>query len=147
MPLGPRVARVARIAPFVPRGPPSAGHTPGGTPSTPAEPVPPSPPAGPAVLSVGAPSRSAGDHRWCENVTVRFHNTGGTAVKSGEVVFATHIIGLLGVDWATITSRQALPAPIAAGEVVSRTYGVCVEAWRVPMGMRVETRAATATWT
>ncbi|MCX5387689.1 hypothetical protein [Streptomyces sp. NBC_00083] len=98
------------------------------------------------MLDVGAPSRSTGAHRWCENVTVQFHNTGGTAVKSGSAVFETHIIGLLGVDWATITSRQALPAPIAAGAVVSRTYGVCVDAWRVPLGMRVETRAVTATW-
>ncbi|MFE9122575.1 hypothetical protein [Streptomyces sp. NPDC007172] len=130
----------------------SAGGSSGGatdpsdTPSAPGPPGRPSPPAGPAVLSVGAPSRSAGDHRWCENVTVRFRNTGGTAVKSGSVVFATHIIGLLGVDWATMTSSQPLPAPIAAGAVASRTYGVCVDAWRVPLGMHVETRSVTASW-
>ncbi|MFF3153286.1 hypothetical protein [Streptomyces sp. NPDC057910] len=125
----------------------SGGATdPSGTPSPPGTPGRPSPPAGPAVLSVGAPSRSPGEHRWCENVTVRFRNTGGTAVKSGSVVFATHIIGLLGVDWATMTSSQPLPAPIAAGAVVSRTYGVCVDAWRVPLGMHVETRSVTASW-
>lgn len=79
-------------------------------------------------------------------MTVQFRNSGGTAVKSGSVMFATHIIGLLGVDWATITSRQALPVPIAAGAASSRTYGVCVEAWRVPLGMHVETRSVTASW-
>ncbi|WP_449347277.1 hypothetical protein [Streptomyces xanthochromogenes] len=126
---------------------PSHPSGPSGTPSAPGTPPGrPSPPAGPAVLSVGAPSRSAGDHRWCENVTVQFRNTGGTAVKSGSVVFATHIIGLLGVDWATMTSSRPLPVPIAAGAVVSRTYGVCVDAWRVPLGMHVETRTVTASW-
>ncbi|MEU9196723.1 hypothetical protein [Streptomyces hundungensis] len=79
-------------------------------------------------------------------MTVQFRNTGGTAVKSGSVIFATHIIGLLGVDWATITSRQDLPVPIPAGTVRSRTYEVCVDAWRVPLGMHVETRSVTASW-
>ncbi|MFD7340042.1 hypothetical protein ACFV98_29185 [Streptomyces violascens] len=119
---------------------PGTPASPSGTPSGSAK------PAGPAVLSLGAPSRSAGDHRWCEKVTVQFRNSGGTAVKSGSVVFATHIIGMLGVDWATITSSQALPLPIPAGGVVSHTYGVCVEAWRVPLGMHVETRSVTASW-
>ncbi|MGW1868278.1 hypothetical protein ACWCPS_22275 [Streptomyces mauvecolor] len=117
-----------------------APASPSGTPSGSAK------PAGPAVLGLGAPSRSAGDHRWCEKVTVQFRNSGGTAVKSGSVVFATHIVGMLGVDWATITSSQALPLPIPAGGAVSHTYGVCVEAWRVPLGMHVETRSVTASW-
>ncbi|MFE9368858.1 hypothetical protein ACFYM2_03585 [Streptomyces sp. NPDC006711] len=95
---------------------------------------------------MGTPSRAAGAHRWCENVTVRFRNTGGTAVTSGSVTFATHVIGLLGVDWATLTSRQPLPVPIGAGVEVERTFGVCVDAWRVPLGIHVETRSATATW-
>ncbi|MGW2859954.1 hypothetical protein [Streptomyces sp. NPDC001205] len=142
-------------APAPPGRSPSAGSP--GTPGAPASPGTPTTPSGtpsgstgpapgPAVLSLGAPSRSAGDHRWCEDVTVPFRNSGGTAVKSGTVVFATHIIGLLGVDWATITTSQALPVPIAAGASTSRTYGVCVDAWRVPLGMHVETRSVTASW-
>ncbi|MFF3979185.1 hypothetical protein [Streptomyces sp. NPDC001828] len=134
-------------APGTPGGSSGGPSGPSGTPSAPGTPGRPSPPpAGPAVLDVGAPNRSAGDQRWCENVTVRFRNTGGTAVTSGSVVFATHIIGLLGVDWATRTSTQPLPVPIAAGASASRTYGVCVDAWRVPLGMHVETRAVTASW-
>ncbi|WP_438292677.1 hypothetical protein [Streptomyces sp. HUAS TT7] len=123
----------------VPKAPGTPG-APSGTPSGSAK------PAGPAVLGLGAPSRSAGDHRWCENVTVQFRNSGGTAVKSGSVMFATHIVGMLGMDWATITSSQALPLPIPAHGAVSHTYGVCVEAWRVPLGMHVETRSVTASW-
>ncbi|MFI6049909.1 hypothetical protein ACIBCO_07400 [Streptomyces violascens] len=139
------------------KSPSAPGHSasggPSGAPGSPGTPSAPSGtpsgsgrPAGPAVLALGTPSRSAGDHRWCENVTVQFRNSGGTAVKSGSVTFATHIIGMLGVDWATITSSQALPLPIPAGGVVSHTYGVCVEAWRVPLGMHVETRSVTASW-
>ncbi|MER7763476.1 hypothetical protein [Streptomyces sp. NPDC097619] len=75
-----------------------------------------------------------------------FRNAGGTAVRSGSVTFGTHIIGALGVDWATITSTADLPAPIRAGARVTETYRVCVEAWRVPLGMRVETREVTADW-
>ncbi|MET9854032.1 hypothetical protein ABZY57_13915 [Streptomyces sp. NPDC006450] len=130
--------------------PPTA---PGGTPGTPSSPPPkprPSgpaqPPATPAKLSIGAPTRTATAERWCEQVTVSFTNTGGTAARSGTVSFATHIIGALGVDWATINSTQPLPAPIAGGTTKTQTYRICVEAWRVPLGMRVETQKVTATW-
>ncbi|MFE6102934.1 hypothetical protein ACFVQ4_23625 [Streptomyces laurentii] len=75
-----------------------------------------------------------------------FRNTGGTATRSGSVTFATHVIGALGVDWATLTSDQPLPAPLAAGASQTRTYTVCVDAWRVPLGMRVDTREVTAEW-
>ncbi|MFE9553639.1 hypothetical protein ACFYOD_09195 [Streptomyces sp. NPDC006703] len=139
----------APSGPSAPQGgnsPSAPGRSGTGGPTGTGSPSPAPPPAGPAVLTLGAPSRSAGDHRWCENVTVRFGNTGGTAVNSGTVTFATHVIGLLGVDWATITSSQALPVPIGAGAVRSQTYGVCVEAWRVPLGMHVETRSVTASW-
>ncbi|MGW7613960.1 hypothetical protein ACWGKW_43410 [Streptomyces sp. NPDC054766] len=102
--------------------------------------------AGPAVLSVGDTSRAAADRRWCEKVTVSFSNTGGTAVRSGTVTFGTHIIGSLGIDWATIPSTEALPAPIAAGAKKSRTWTVCVDAWRVPLGMHVETRDVSVQW-
>lgn len=79
-------------------------------------------------------------------MTVEFRNTGGSPARSGTVTFATHIIGALGVDWATITSSQPLPAPIRAGAARSETYTVCVDSWRVPLGMRVETRDVTAVW-
>lgn len=133
--------------------PPSS--TPGtpGTPGTPSSPPPkprPSgpakPPATPAKLSIGAPTRTGTAERWCEQVTVSFTNTGGTAARSGTVSFATHIIGALGVDWATINSTQPLPAPIAGGTTKTQTYRICVESWRVPLGMRVETQKVTATW-
>ncbi len=104
-------------------------------------------PAGPAVLKiVGEPVRKATDKRWCEKVTVTFQNTGGTAVRSGEVAFGTHIIGGLGIDWATIKSTQALSAPIAAGAKKEQTWTVCVEDWRVPLGMHIETQDVSVKW-
>ncbi|MFF1919040.1 hypothetical protein ACFVW8_00430 [Streptomyces sp. NPDC058221] len=112
------------------------------TPSAPGS----SAPAGPAVLKVGAPGRAAADDRWCEKVTVEFRNTGGSPVRSGTVTFATHIIGGLGIDWATRESTAPLPAPIDAGAARKKTYTVCVDSWRVPLGMHVETRDVTAVW-
>ncbi|MGW1706368.1 hypothetical protein ACWCP8_12730 [Streptomyces sp. NPDC002206] len=103
-------------------------------------------PAGPAVLTLSAPERAAADDRWCEKVTVEFRNTGGSPVRSGTVTFATHIIGALGIDWATIESTAPLPAPIDAGAARKKTYTVCVDAWRVPLGMHIETRDVTAVW-
>ncbi|MGW6686621.1 hypothetical protein [Streptomyces sp. NPDC054961] len=126
----------------------SSGSPAPGTPSGPATKPGTTTPAPPtaAQLSVGAPVRTAAADRWCEQVTVSFANTGGTAARSGTVAFATHIIGALGVDWATITTAQPLPAPIAGNTTKTQTYQVCVEAWRVPLGMRVETQKVTATW-
>ncbi|MFB6628662.1 hypothetical protein ACFCWY_02070 [Streptomyces sp. NPDC056362] len=118
---------------------PSAPGT--GTPS----PAPTTPP-GPAVLTVSAPGLAAGDRRWCQRVTVTFRNTGGSPATSGTVGFSTHIIGLLGTDWATVDSRQPLPAPIAPGTARTETYTVCVDSWRVPLGMRIDTREVTAAW-
>ncbi|MGX5392129.1 hypothetical protein ACWLMY_09665 [Streptomyces anulatus] len=135
-----------------PERPPSSGGpgTPSppddGTPGVPGTPEPPAPPATPAALTLSAPQRAAADKRWCEKVTVEFRNTGGSPARSGTVTFATHIIGALGVDWATITSSQPLPAPIGAGSARSETYTVCVESWRVPLGMRVETQDVSAVW-
>lgn len=134
-------------------GSPAEPGTPGapGTPSAPGTsgPVTPSAPgsgtpAGPAVLAVGDPVREAADERWCEKVTVEFRNTGGSPARAGTVTFATHVIGALGVDWATIESTGPLPAPIGAGAARTATYTVCVDAWRVPLGMHVETRDVTA---
>lgn len=92
------------------------------------------------------PTRKPTDKRWCEKVTVAFHNSGGTAVRSGTVTFGTHIIGALGIDWATVESTHELPAPIGAGAREERTWTVCVEAWRVPLGMHIETRDASVRW-
>ncbi|WP_411088839.1 hypothetical protein [Streptomyces sp. 061-3] len=114
-------------------------------PSAPSAPGPTAP-AGPAVLTLSAPERAVADDRWCEKVTVEFRNTGGSPVRSGTVTFATHIIGALGIDWATIESTAPLPAPIDAGAALKKTYTVCVDAWRVPLGMHIETRDVTAVW-
>ncbi|MFK0128909.1 hypothetical protein ACIQRZ_01015 [Streptomyces rubiginosohelvolus] len=143
--------------PSKPGGSGGAGSPPGGStgnpsppgsgsPGTPGSPKPPAPPATPAALTLSAPQRAAADKRWCEKVTVEFRNTGGSPARSGTVTFATHIIGALGVDWATITSSQPLPAPIDARSTRSKTYTVCVESWRVPLGMRVETQDVSAVW-
>ncbi|MFI1481471.1 hypothetical protein [Streptomyces sp. NPDC020747] len=117
-------------------GPDTGTGTPGGDPGSPASPAKP----GPAVLDIGDPEREPADKRWCEKVTVGFHNTGGTAVRSGTVTLGTHIIGALGIDWATVESAEKLPAPIAPGAREEKTWTVCVDAWRVPLGMHVETR-------
>ncbi|GHC76737.1 hypothetical protein GCM10010349_57120 [Streptomyces flavofungini] len=124
-------------------GPPS---DPG--PSTPPKPKPnpkPKPPT-PATLKVGAPRREAADKRWCEDVTLTFRNTGGTSVRSGSVTLGTHIIGALGVDWGTIEATRKLPAPIRAGRTVRKTWPICVDWWRVPLGMRIETRDVDVQW-
>ncbi|WP_199918910.1 hypothetical protein [Streptomyces sp. NRRL F-5053] len=97
-------------------------------------------PARPAVLEAGKIERAETDVRWCEKVTVRFRNTGGTAVTEGSVAFGTHIIGGLGVDWATRTSTRELPVPIEAGASRTKTWKLCVDAWRVPLGMHIETK-------
>ena len=103
-------------------------------------------PSGPAALTAGRPERQPTDRRWCEKVTVSFRNTGGTPVRSCTLTLGTHIIGALGTDWATIESTEALPAPIAAGTSVEGTWTVCVDAWRVPPGMHVETRDVAVRW-
>jgi hypothetical protein len=95
---------------------------------------------------VSAPTREATDKRWCEKVTVSFRNTGGTAVRSGTVTLGTHIIGALGIDWATIDSTRDLPAPIAAGAGSTKTWTVCVDDWRVPLGMHIETQDVSVQW-
>ncbi len=105
----------------------------------------PDPPGGPAVLTAGEPRREKADDRWCEKVTVRLTNSGGRAVTGGRVTFGTHIIGALGVDWATRESTHALPVPIAAGQAKEKTWKVCVAAWRVPLGMHIETREVRLT--
>lgn len=124
----------------------SAGGTPPDAPS-PAPTAPPSTaPAGPASLAVSDPVRAGTDQRWCEEVTLTFDNSGGTAVRSGTVTFGTHVIDAIGIDWATRESTAALPTPIAAGARKDKTWTVCVDAWRVPLGMHIETRDVSVRW-
>ncbi|MBT2423878.1 hypothetical protein J7F01_36275 [Streptomyces sp. ISL-22] len=142
--------RTARAAPrpsqaLGPTATPTATDSSAPPRSSPAPSAPPSP-AAPAQLTVSEPAREPTEQRWCEKVTVAFHNSGGTAVRSGTVTFGTHIIGALGIDWATVESTHELPAPIGAGAREERTWTVCVEAWRVPLGMHIETRDVSVRW-
>ncbi|AEW95333.1 MULTISPECIES: hypothetical protein [Streptomycetaceae] len=143
---GPAASRIAPSTspPATPTPTPSTGE-----PANPGPvPVPPGPPdsgqppsARPARLTMDDPVRAPGDQRWCDEVTVVFTDTGDLPVTSGTVTFATHVIGLLGTDWATVTTTRPVPVPIAGGRSVRRAYQVCVDAWRVPLGMHVETRS------
>ncbi|WP_432020624.1 hypothetical protein [Streptomyces sp. 1222.5] len=116
-------------------------HAPDPSPSRTSAPRP-----SPADLSWGDPATADADQRWCQKVTVGFHNSGGTAVRSGSVTFGTHIIGGLGIDWGTVESTEGLPAPIGPGARTDHTWTVCVDAWRVPLGMHIETRDVTVRW-
>ncbi|WP_413800245.1 hypothetical protein [Streptomyces iranensis] len=116
--------------------PSGSGSDPSGTPT----------PTGPAALKVGKPERTATDERWCEKVKVEFRNTGGAPVASGTVTFGTHVIDALGIDWATLESKEELPAPIGAGQKKEKTWSVCVDDWRVPLGMHIETQDISVSW-
>lgn len=92
------------------------------------------------------PFRAKTDQRWCEDVTLTFVNSGGTAVGSGTITFGSHVVDALGTDWATRESTAPLPVPITAGTRKERTWTVCVDAWRVPLGMHIETRDVSVRW-
>ncbi|NUP24509.1 MAG: hypothetical protein HOZ81_52350 [Streptomyces sp.] len=131
----------------LPSGTPEPTAPPGSSPAPSSPPAsPPATTPSPAKLTVSDPEREPTDQRWCEKVTLGFRNSGGTAVRSGTVTFGTHIIGALGIDWATIESTEKLPAPLGAGAHKERTWTVCVDAWRVPLGMHIETRDVTVRW-
>ncbi|MBE8471662.1 hypothetical protein IQ210_11900 [Streptomyces sp. 3R004] len=100
----------------------------------------------PAALTWDDPVRTATDRRWCEDVTLVFRNSGEAAVRSGTVRFGTHVIGALGIDWGTVESEVELPVPVEGGARKERTWTVCVEAWRVPLGMHIETRDVDVRW-
>ncbi|MFF5439671.1 hypothetical protein [Streptomyces achromogenes] len=129
--------------------PPAASVPPAGSPSPAAPTSSPAPgrttPA-PAALSWGEPATEGTGRRWCQKVTVTFRNSGGTAVRSGSVTFGTHVIGALGVDWGTVESTVPLPVPLAPGARQSPVWTVCLDAWRVPLGMRIETREVSVDW-
>ncbi|MEV6051688.1 hypothetical protein [Streptomyces sp. NPDC052107] len=100
----------------------------------------------PADLTWGDPTTKPTDQRWCQKVTVGFENSGGAAVRAGSVTFGTHVIGALGIDWGTVDSTVDLPVPIAPGAHEDHTWTVCVDAWRVPLGMHIETRDVSVQW-
>lgn len=152
---GPAATGPAANPPSQPSGSASPSSGRGSTRQRPADPTAPNSPypsttppttASPAALTWSTPTREATDKRWCEKVTVAFRNSGGTAVRSGSVTLGTHIIDLLGIDWATIKATETLPAPIAADSRKNATWTVCVDDWRVPLGMHVETRVVTVDW-
>ncbi|MEV0371153.1 hypothetical protein AB0I10_15195 [Streptomyces sp. NPDC050636] len=127
--------------------PPGDSASPGGS----SAPKPPSPttPAGPDTpdgLVIGKPRLAGTDVRWCQKVTLDFLHTGKQPVTSGTVTFGSHIIGPLGIDWATVDSTHELPLPLAPGEKRTGTWRVCVDAWRVPLGMHIETQDAAFNW-
>ncbi|KIZ19256.1 hypothetical protein SNA_01575 [Streptomyces natalensis ATCC 27448] len=124
------------------------GPGPGDGSTTPGPPSPtlPTGPGAPAGLLVGRPDLADTDVRWCQKVTLGFLNTGQHPVTQGTVTFGTHIIGPLGIDWATRNSTHALPLPLAPGKRQTGTWRVCVDAWRVPLGMHLDTRDVTFGW-
>ncbi|MCZ1008609.1 hypothetical protein O1L68_19585 [Streptomyces lydicus] len=132
---------------------PHSPSRPGGTapPHGSPAPEPPSPtiPAGPGApsgLLIGKPALAGTDVRWCQKVTVDFLNNGARPVTAGSIVFGTHIIGALGVDWATLTSTHPLPLPLAVGRRQTGTWRVCVDGWRVPLGMHLDTKDVSFRW-
>lgn len=138
--------------PDSPGAPNSPGGPGGSTPphGSPA-PEPPSPtipagPGAPAGLLIGKPALAGTDVRWCQKVTVDFLNNGDRPVTAGSVIFGTHIIGALGIDWATLTSAHPLPLPLAVGRRQTGTWRVCVDGWRVPLGMHLDTKDVTFRW-
>ncbi|MFF9480618.1 hypothetical protein [Streptomyces sp. NPDC014733] len=96
---------------------------------------------------IGKPERADGGERWCEKVTFPVVNTGTEPVTVGTVTFGTHIIGALGIDWDTRTSTRKLPLPLAPGARRTASYRICVDAWRVPLGMHIDTKDVTFDWT
>lgn len=100
-------------------------------------------PQTPASLAVTALHTADTAQRWCQRVTLTLANSGDRAATSGTVTFATHVIGVLGIDWWTYQTSQSLTVPVAGHATVNESWTVCLDAWRVPLGMHLETRAAT----
>ncbi|WP_052434432.1 hypothetical protein [Streptacidiphilus melanogenes] len=101
------------------------------------------PPQTPASLAVTALQTADTAQRWCQKVTLTLANSGDRAATGGTVTFATHVIGALGVDWWTYRTSQPLAAPVAGHASADESWTICLDAWRVPLGMHLETRAAT----
>ncbi|MFF3271828.1 hypothetical protein ACFYWU_12990 [Streptomyces chrestomyceticus] len=129
-----------------PAQPPSPGPAPRPHPTPTPTPTPTPKPNTPPHLTTGPVNRTGADVRWCENVSLTLRNTGDRPVTSGTVTFGTHIIGALGIDWTTRTSTHQLPTPITGHTHRTATWRVCVSAWRVPLGMHIETRDVEVDW-
>ncbi|MER7989435.1 hypothetical protein ABTY53_28160 [Streptomyces noursei] len=134
-----------------PNNPPPSHGSPAPQPGGPTAPEPPSPtiPAGPNApsgLVVGKPALADTDVRWCQRITIDFLNTGDRPVTAGTVTFGSHVIGALGIDWATLDSTRDLPLPLSPGKPATGTWRVCVDAWRVPLGMHLDTKDVTFKW-
>ncbi|WP_275463712.1 hypothetical protein [Streptomyces noursei] len=132
-----------------PPAPPGGSPAPGPGGSTTPEPPSPTIPAGPNApsgLVVGKPVLADTDVRWCQRVTIDFLNTGQHPVTAGTVTFGSHVIGALGIDWATLDSTRDLPLPLSPGKPATGTWRVCVDAWRVPLGMHLDTKDVTFKW-
>ena len=69
----------------------------------------PHPPPDPAVLTLGAPVRAAAGRALVREGDRGVPQHRRLAGASGTVTFATHIIGALGIDWATIESTSRCP--------------------------------------
>ncbi|GCD36162.1 hypothetical protein OEIGOIKO_03918 [Streptomyces chrestomyceticus JCM 4735] len=132
--------------PARPTAPPGPGPAPSPRPTPTPTPTPAPKPNTPPHLTTGPVNRTGADVRWCENVSLTLRNTGGRPVTSGTVTFGTHIIGALGIDWTTRTSTHPLPTPITGHTHRTATWRVCVSAWRVPLGMHIETRDVRVDW-
>ncbi|MFI2236931.1 hypothetical protein [Streptomyces chrestomyceticus] len=130
--------------PARPTAPPGPGPAPSPRPTP--TPTPTPKPNTPPHLTTGPVNRTGADARWCENVSLTLRNTGDRPVTSGTVTFGTHIIGALGIDWTTRTSTHPLPTPITGHTHRTATWRVCVAAWRVPLGMHIETRDVDVDW-
>ncbi|MGW3445599.1 hypothetical protein [Streptomyces sp. NPDC001076] len=132
--------------PSTPSGLPTHGTSPshpGTSPSPPGSGPSNSEPPTPASLSVGNVSLADTEQRWCEDVTVEFHNTGGSPATTGTVTFGTHILDSLGIDWHTVTQTRDLPTPIPADGEAENTWTLCVDSWRVPLGWHIDTLDVT----
>ncbi|MEU2788466.1 hypothetical protein [Streptomyces sp. NPDC007100] len=126
-------------SPNTPRPPGTTAPTP---PTTPTPPTPPTPPH----LTLGPLHRAEADTRWCEKVSADLRNTGDRPLTSGTITFGTHIIGPLGIDWSTRTTNHPLPTPLLGHSHRTATWHICLPAWRVPLGMHVETRDVDVDW-
>ncbi|WP_206313310.1 hypothetical protein [Streptomyces coryli] len=98
----------------------------------------------PGDLKLTDLERAPSDVPWCEKVTLTVRNTGGRTISGADVTFTSHIVGAIGVDWVTETSRRELP-DLKADDDVTKTWRVCVDEKHAPrflLGRHLEHEAA-----